>query len=75
MDLIIAALAILCVIAIPLIVQLRGRDKRDSAKAAADPSNRNRFDTTLGELHDIREALRPHQHTRAASRRVPAHRE
>jgi hypothetical protein len=72
---IVVALIILCVIAVLFIVLLRVRDKRDEQKEAADPSNRNKFDTTLGEFHDMREALRPLQHTRAASRRVPRNRE
>ena len=75
MDLIVSALITLCVIAVLFIIHLRGRGKRDSQKEAADRSNPNRFDTTLGEFHDMREALRPLQHTRAASRRVPANRE
>jgi len=75
MDLIVAALAILCVIALALIVHLRGRNKRYSAESAVDPSSPSRFDTTLGEFHDMREALRPLQHTRAASRKVTTHRE
>jgi hypothetical protein len=74
MDLIVAALIALCLVAVLFIVHLRGRGKRDSRKEAADHSNPNRFDTTLGEFHDMREALRPLQHTRAASRRVPANR-
>ena len=74
MDVIIAALIALCLVAVLFIVHRRGRGKRDSQNEAADPSNPNRFDTTLGEFHDMREALRPLQHTRAASRRVPANR-
>jgi hypothetical protein len=74
MDVIVAALITLCLVAVLFIVYLRGRGKRDSQKEAADPSNPNRFDTTLGEFHDMREALRPLQHTRTASRRVPADR-
>jgi hypothetical protein len=72
---IVAALITLAVIAVLLIVHLRRRGKRESQKEAADPSNRNTYDTTLGEFHDMRQALRPLQHTRAASRRVPRNRQ
>jgi hypothetical protein len=74
MDVIVAAFVALCLVAVLFIVHLRGRGKRDSQKEDANPSNTNKFDTTLGEFHDMREALRPLQHTRAASRRVPANR-
>ena len=66
---IIATLVSLCVIAILLILYFRTRGGRD--KRQEPPSNQNKFDTTLGEFHDMREALRPSQHTRAASRTVP----
>jgi hypothetical protein len=60
MDVIVAALSTVCVIAILFVVLLRRRrSKRDSQKEAADPSTPNRFDTTLGEFHEMREALRP----------------
>jgi hypothetical protein len=74
MDVIVAALIALCLVVVLLIVHLRARGRRDSQKEAADPSNPNRFDATLGQFHDMRGALRPLQHTRAASRRVPANR-
>jgi hypothetical protein len=69
-----AALIALCVLGALFSLHLRRRSKRDSQEEAADRSNPNKFDTTLGEFHDMREALRPLQHTRAASRRVPANR-
>ena len=47
---IVAALITLGVIAVLLIVHLRRRGKRDSQNEAVDPSNRNAFDTTLGEF-------------------------
>jgi hypothetical protein len=72
---IVAALITLGVIAVLLIVHLRRRGKRDSQKEAVDPSNRNAFDTTLGDSRDMRQAVRPLQHTRAASRRVPRNRQ
>jgi hypothetical protein len=68
---IIATLIAICGIAVLFIVQLHGRGKRDSQNEAADPFEPKKFDTTLGEFHDMREALRPLQHTRAASRRDP----
>jgi len=74
MDVIVAALIILCVFAGLLIVYLRGRRVRDSQEELANRANPNRFDKTLGEVHDMREALRPLHHTRAASRTDPAHR-
>jgi hypothetical protein len=66
-----AAFVAISVIAALLVVHLRGRGKRDSTEESAGPSNREKFDTTLGEFHDMREALRPLQHTRATSRRDP----
>ena len=68
---IIATLVSLCVIAILFILHFHTRGRRDTRREAADPSDQNKFDTTLGEFHDMREALRPLQHTRAASRTVP----
>jgi len=67
-----ALVSALCVVAVLFIVHLRGRGKRDTKKNAPDASSASRFETTLGEFHDMREALRPLQHTRAASRRVPS---
>jgi len=53
---IIATLVSLCVIAILLILHFRTRGGRDTRQEAPDPSNQNKFDTTLGEFHDMREA-------------------
>jgi hypothetical protein len=44
---------------------------RPEADAASRSQPPERYDTTLGEFHDMREALRPLEHTRSASRRVP----
>ena len=74
MEVIVAALITVCGIAVLFIVYLRGRTQRDPQREAADPSNPSRYDTTLGEFHDMRKALRPLQHTRATSRRVPGDR-
>lgn len=68
---IVAALITLSVIGVLLFVYLRGRGERDRTEESADSSEPRKFDTTLGEFHDMREALRPLQHTRAASRRDP----
>ena len=69
---IVAVLVILGTIGVLSVVYLRSRSKRDSQKETADRANPSKLDTTVGEFHDMREALRPLQHTRAASRRVPA---
>ena len=69
---IVAAVVVLGTIAVLSIMYLRGRSKCSSQKVVADRANPSKLDTTLGEFHDMREALRPLQHTRAASRRVPA---
>jgi hypothetical protein len=49
----------------------RGRSKRSSSEDTESSAGPPKFDTTLGEFHDMREALRPLEHTRAASRRDP----
>ena len=67
----IVALFAVCIFAVLLIVYLRSRSKRDAQNESADRMSPNKFDTTLGEFHDMREALRPLQHTRAASRSLP----
>jgi hypothetical protein len=66
------ALALLALILVALWLA-RGRlgGARSTAEAGERPHSPERFDTTLGEFHDMREALRPLEHTRAASRRVP----
>ena len=72
---IVEALIGVCVVGALFIVFLRGRNKRKSQDESAASASPNRFDTTLGEFHDMREALRPLQHTRAASRKIPNNRE
>ena len=72
MTVIVAALITLCVIAVLIVVVYRrGRRERGAPEDAPDASPRAKFDTTLGEFHDMREALRPLHHSRAASRRDP----
>ena len=67
-----AAVIALAVLAILLLAfHLRGRSKRSSSRETQSSAGPAKFDTTLGEFHDMREALRPLEHTRAASRRDP----
>jgi len=67
-----ATVTALTVLAILLLAfHLRGRSKRSSSQDTQSPPGPAKFDTTLGEFHDMREALRPLEHTRAASRRDP----
>jgi len=73
-EVILAALIALIVLGALFAVHRRRRSKRHSQEEGADRSNPNKFDTTLGEFHDMREALRPLQHERAASRSVPSSR-
>jgi hypothetical protein len=67
-----ASLVLLAVIIVALWLA-RGRlgSSRSSTEGEASSHAPERFDTTLGEFHEMREALRPLEHTRAASRRVP----
>lgn len=74
MNVIVAAVLAVCVIGVLFFVYLRSRGKGDAQKDTADPLNPTRFDTTLGEFHDMRQALRPLQHTRMTSRRDPGKR-
>ena len=67
-----AALISLSVVVILLLVlYVRDRGKRASPDEVQVFLNPQKFDTTLGEFHDMREALRPLEHVRAASRRDP----
>jgi hypothetical protein len=68
---IIPVLVVLSIAAVLAVIYLRRREKRRPSEPSEDPAHAKRFDTTLGEFHDMREALRPLQHTRAASRRAP----
>jgi len=69
--LIVASLVLVGVLVVLLVVHRQRRSKRDTQHESAGRTNPNKFDTTLGEFHDMREALRPLQHTRVASRSVP----
>ena len=67
-----AALISLAVVVILLVVlYVRYRGSRASSEDVQISLNPQKFDTTLGEFHDMREALRPLEHVRAASRRDP----
>jgi hypothetical protein len=68
---ILPAVIALSILAVLLALYLRRHGERDSPPQYDDSAEPKKFDTTLGEFHDMREALRPLQHTRAASRRDP----
>jgi len=69
---VLAVLISLAVVAILLLIlYVHGRGKRASPEELQGSLNPEKFDTTLGDFHDMREALRPLEHTRAASRRDP----
>jgi len=65
----VTALAVLAVLL--LFLHFRGRSKGAASQETKSSAGPPKFDTTLGEFHDMREALRPLEHTRAASRRDP----
>ena len=64
-----AALAVAGVLL--LVVYWRGRIRRAAQQERQDSSEAEKFDTTLGDFHDMREALRPLANVRIASRREP----
>ena len=64
------ALSVLAAILL-LALYIRRRGERFSPGGVKVSLNAERLDTTLGDFHDMREALRPLEHTRAASRRDP----
>jgi hypothetical protein len=68
---VIPALALSVVAVILVVVYLRVRGTRSSQDGSPRQSRPDKFDTTLGEFRDMREALRPLGHARAASRRNP----
>ena len=69
---VLAALISLAVVVILLVVlYVRDRGNRASSEEVQISLNAQKFDTTLGDFHDMREALRPLEHVRAASRRDP----
>jgi hypothetical protein len=69
---VIPALIASCAVAVLLVVlYLKGRSSRSSQHASARQTKAEKLDTTLGEFRDMREALRPLEHARTASRRDP----
>jgi len=64
-----AALAIVSVLL--LVVYWLGRIRRASQRERQRSSEAEKLDTTLGDFHDMREALRPLANVRIASRREP----
>jgi hypothetical protein len=65
---VIAGLLALATVAILLVALYLRNRVRHSPPTTSTPE---KFDTTLGDFHDMREALRPLEHTRTASRRDP----
>jgi len=64
-------IALLAVAVLLVVLYLRDRGKRSAEQAWPTQSKPDKLDTTLGEFRDMREALRPLEHRRAASRRDP----
>jgi hypothetical protein len=65
------AIAVSVVAVVLVVLYLRIRARRSSQAVPGEQSKASKFDTTLGEFRDMREALRPLEHARAASRRTP----
>jgi len=68
---VIPALALSVIAVLLVVAYLRIRARRPSQHVSPGQSKPHKFDTTLGEFRDMREALRPLEHARAASRRNP----
>ena len=66
-----ALIALFAVAVLLVVLYFRGRGRRSSQQASSGQSKPDKLDTTLGEFRDMREALRPLEHERAASRRDP----
>jgi len=66
-----ALISLAVVVILLLILYVRDRGKRASPDEVQISLNPQKFDTTLGDFHDMREALRPLEHARVASRRNP----
>ena len=70
---VLAALISLAVVVILLVVlYVRDRGNRASSEEVQISLNAQKFDTILGDFHDMREALRPLERARAASRHNPS---
>jgi hypothetical protein len=67
-----AALAALAILVVVILIALMRRSRtRPVQESQTTTAGRPRFDTTIGEFHDLRDALRPLEHSRAASRTLP----
>jgi hypothetical protein len=66
-----ALIALSIVVILVLAVYVPGRSRRALQQEHQRSLKAEKFDTTLGEFHHMREALRPLVHTRTASRRDP----
>jgi hypothetical protein len=64
-------IALFVVPALLVVLYVWTRGRRSSQQASSSQSKADKLDTTLGEFRDMREALRPLEHERAASRRDP----
>jgi len=70
-----ALIALFVVAALLVVLHLWSRGRNSSQQASSSQSKPDKLDTTLGEFRDMREALRPLEHKRAASRRDPRKRQ
>src|SRR5947209_8234578 len=68
-----AFIALLVAAVLLVVVYVRGRGKDSAQQRSPRQSKADKLDTRLGEFRDMREALRPLEHARTASRRDPRH--
>ena len=66
-----ALISLAVVVVLLLVLYFRDRGKRAAPDEVQISLNPQKLDTTLGDFHDMREALRPLEHARVASRRNP----
>ena len=66
-----ALISLAVVVTLLVVLYVRDRGNRASSEEVQISLNAQKFGTTLGDFHDMREALRPLEHVRAASRRDP----
>ena len=66
-----ALIALFAVAVLLVVLYLWSRGSHSSQQSSSGQSKPDKLDTTLGEFRDMREALRPLEHGRAASRRDP----
>jgi hypothetical protein len=69
----IAATAVVALLALIGTVLSRKRTRKPAApdREGTPTQTRPRFDTTIGDFHELRDALRPLEHSRAASKTLP----